>query len=283
MKLTLDEIHPGNWRIPLSVREEQRHYVSEPNRLLARAYALREQRSVANHICLDGEAIGMLMYHDWPEGYCYVLSQFFIDQRWQGKGYGYAAMQILLDVFRQDGRYHKVELCYCEGNDEARRLYEKCGFVHTGEVDEGEVIMRLELQTQPRRINTNTCYTYFKIQGYFDPDEITRRLMLQPDETEECGKRQDGSRYPADWCFGRCDEYSPYVEEQMRKTIAPLLDKTDILRQIRAEYDATFWLEVVPTIHPDESTPCFAPPLDVIDFCHETRTEIDIDLYIEGD
>lgn len=26
--------------------------------------------------------------------------------------------------------------------------------------------------------------------------------------------------------------------------------------------------------------PCLAPPLDVIDFCHATRTEIDIDLYI---
>ena len=143
--LTLESIHPGNWRIPLSVREEQKHFVSDPMRLLARAYALREQRSVAKHIALDGEPIGMLMYHDWDEGECYVLSQYFIDQRWQGKGYGYAAMQLVLDEFRRDGRYHKVDLCYCEGDEPAMKLYEKCGFVHTGEVDEGEVIMRLEL------------------------------------------------------------------------------------------------------------------------------------------
>ncbi len=144
-KLTLVPIGPDNWRIPLTVREDQQHFVSNPMRLLARAYALREQRSVALYIALDGEPIGMLLYYDWDEGECYVLSQFFIDQRWQGKGYGYAAMQLVLDEFRRDGRYHQVDLCYCEGDEPAMKLYEKCGFVHTGEADEGEIIMRLKL------------------------------------------------------------------------------------------------------------------------------------------
>ena len=144
--LTLVPIDGGNWRIPLSVRDDQKHYVSDPMRLLARTYAYRARNSVALHIALDGEPIGMLMYHDWAEDECYVLSQFFIDQRWQGQGYGYAAMQLVLDEFRREGRYHKVDLCYCEGNEPAMKLYEKCGFVHTGEVDDGEVSMRLELR-----------------------------------------------------------------------------------------------------------------------------------------
>lgn len=122
----------------------------------------------------------------------------------------------------------------------------------------------------------NTCYTYFKIIGHFSPDVITERLSLQPFEAW-----QDGTS--SQWYFGRCDDYSPYVEEQIRKTIAPLLDKTDILKQIRQEFNAAFFLEIVPTIYPDEPTPCIAPPLDVIDFCHETRTEIDIDLYMGVD
>ena len=143
--LTLVPIDGGNWRVRLSVREDQKHFVSDPMRLLARAYAYRDQNSVAQHIALDGEPIGMLMYHDGFGGGCYVLSQFFIDQRWQGLGYGYAAMQLVLDAFRRDGRYKQVDLCYCEGDTAAMRLYEKCGFVHTGEVDEGEVIMRLGL------------------------------------------------------------------------------------------------------------------------------------------
>ena len=41
-------------------------------------------------------------------------------------------------------------------------------------------------------------------------------------------------------------------------------------------------LEIVPEIYVGDTNPCLAPPLDVIDFCHATRTEIDIDMYIYG-
>ena len=82
------------------------------------------------------------------------------------------------------------------------------------------------------------------------------------------------------WHFGRCDEYDPYVEEQMRKTIAPLLDRVDLLNRIREENDVEFCLVIVPGIYAGDINPCLAPPLDVIDFCHATRTQIDIDMYI---
>lgn len=144
-KLTLQPIDPGNWRVRLSVREDQRHDVSDQWRILARAYAYRELRSQALYVSLDDTPIGMLLYHDGAEADCYVLSQFFIDQRWQGRGYGYAAMALVLDALRRDGRYDRVELCYCEGDEPARRLYEKCGFTHTGVVDEDEIIMALNL------------------------------------------------------------------------------------------------------------------------------------------
>lgn len=92
----------------------------------------------------------------------------------------------------------------------------------------------------------NTCYTYFQIVGDFEPDEITRRLGLQPYEVRPRGLHPRlGTPVLTFWHFGRCSEYSPYVEEQMRQTIAP--------------------------------------PLDVIDFCHATRTQIDIDLYMGVD
>ena len=83
----------------------------------------------------------------------------------------------------------------------------------------------------------NSCYTYFKIRGDFDPDEVTEILGLQPDRTWKIGdlRRCGRSRYEfANWSFGRCEEYDVFVENQMRKTIAPLLDKVDLLNQIRA-------------------------------------------------
>lgn len=129
----------------------------------------------------------------------------------------------------------------------------------------------------------NSCYTYFRIAGDFDPAEVTQLLGLQPDESWKAGDTSErhGMQYDfSAWHFGRCDDYNPYVEEQMRKTIAPLLTKIDILNQIRERNDVAFFLEVVPTTHAGDTTPCLAPPLDVIDFCHATRTEIDIDMYV---
>ena len=144
--LTLVPIDPDNWREPLHVREDQLRYVADRTTLLARAYAYRDYRSQAKFIMLDGTPIGMLLYHDdtW-EDRAYVLSQFFIDQRWQRQGYGYAAMRLALDEMRRDGRYREATLCYVDGDEAARRLYIKCGFVPTGEADGDEIIMRLTL------------------------------------------------------------------------------------------------------------------------------------------
>ena len=44
--------------------------------------------------------------------------------------------------------------------------------------------------------------------------------------------------------------------------------------------DVSFVLEIVPTFYVGDINPCLAPSLDVIDFCHATRTEIDIDMYV---
>lgn len=66
----------------------------------------------------------------------------------------------------------------------------------------------------------------------------------------------------------------------MCKTIEPLFDKVDLLNAIRNEFNVVFTLEIVPTIYAGNINPCLAPSLKVIDFCHATRTQIDIDLYV---
>lgn len=143
--IRLEPIGPDNWREPLAVREDQRRFVSEPNRILARAYAYREQRSQAKLI-LDGDTpVGMLMYYDGAGAEQYVFSQLLIDWRWQRRGFGIRAARLALDEMRADGRCPKVCLCYVEGDEPARNLYEKLGFTHTGEADGDEIIMELVL------------------------------------------------------------------------------------------------------------------------------------------
>ena len=128
----------------------------------------------------------------------------------------------------------------------------------------------------------NRCYTYFRITGDFDPDVITEQLGLQPNKTWKIGdKRRDGTTYDfSSWVFGYCDKYDVLVENQMHTTIDPLLDKMDLLNEIREKFDVTFTLEIVPTVYAENTSPCLAPSMNVIDFCHSTKTQIDIDLYV---
>ncbi|MBO5328803.1 MAG: DUF4279 domain-containing protein [Clostridia bacterium] len=130
--------------------------------------------------------------------------------------------------------------------------------------------------------NRNSCYTYFKIVGDFDPDKVTKLLNLKPEKSWKIGDyRKNGTQYDfAHWEIGRCSEYDPIVDRQMISSISILYDKIDILNKIREENNVSFYLEVVPVVYANEPSPCLAPSLEVIDFCHITRTEIDIDLYL---
>ena len=142
--IRLEDIDAGNWRIPLSVSKDQEQYVASTTTILARAYAYREQRSRA-FVIYDNEApVGMVLYHDEDLLDAYIFSEILIDERFQGKRYGTAATKLVLDRMKEDGRYHKVVLCYIEGNDAAKKLYEQFGFVETDR-DEDEIIMELDL------------------------------------------------------------------------------------------------------------------------------------------
>ena len=140
----LVDVGPDNWRLGLRVSESQKRYVADSAGILARAYAYRDFRSRA-FVIYDGDIpVGMGLYYDLPELGCYDFSQLFIDECYQGNGYGKAAAEKVLDEMRRDGRFSKVDLCYIEGNLAAKRLYEELGFVET-ERDGDEIVMEMEL------------------------------------------------------------------------------------------------------------------------------------------
>ena len=139
----LEEVTPENWRADLHVREDQQRFVASREGTLARAFAYRERRSRAFIIMAGDEPVGMAMYYDSPHRDSYAFSEFFIDERYQGRGFGRAAAELVLERMRADGRYARVLLCYVDGNDVAKRLYESLGFHCTGEADGDEIVMEL--------------------------------------------------------------------------------------------------------------------------------------------
>lgn len=47
----------------------------------------------------------------------YDLSQFFIDEKYQRRGFGIEAVRQIIELMKKDGKYSKVTLCYIDGNE----------------------------------------------------------------------------------------------------------------------------------------------------------------------
>ena len=144
--IRLETVNPDNWRLRLKVSDAQKSFVADSATILARAYAYRESRSKAYVIYNDTLPVGMALYYDCAELNAYDLSQLFIDERYQGNGFGIEATKQILDKMKSDSKYDKVILCYIDGNEAARNMYEKLGFTLTGDRDEDEIIMEKALR-----------------------------------------------------------------------------------------------------------------------------------------
>ncbi len=144
--IKLIAVNPDNWRLGLKVSETQKSFVSDSMKLLARAYAYRNSRSNAFVIYNDTTPVGMALYYDCEEINAYDFSQLFIDERYQGNGFGIEAARQILELMKSDGKYDKVVLCYIDGNEAARNMYEKLGFRLTGEYDGNEIVMEKVLR-----------------------------------------------------------------------------------------------------------------------------------------
>lgn len=126
--LHFEEFDADNWRLGIHVAREQERYVATLTTTLARAWAFRNNSACAYLIRRDDTPVGVVMWYDWPEEDMYVLSEFFIDERYQHQGLGYQAMCQVLDMMADEARHHAVTLCYVAGNEAAHRLYQKLGF-----------------------------------------------------------------------------------------------------------------------------------------------------------
>lgn len=120
----------------LKVGEDQQRFLDSPLGILARGYVYRAQRARVLAAEKDGEIVGLMLVKDMDEEpACYDLQQFMIDGRFQGRGYGAAALGLLLELLRQEKKYDDVEVCVHRENAAALALFTGAGFVDTGYVD----------------------------------------------------------------------------------------------------------------------------------------------------
>ena len=74
------------------------------------------------------------------------LCRFMIDQKYQGKGYGKAALDKLKEIAMSDEKIQKITLSTNPENANGIRIYEKFGFVDMNTMDEGEEVFTLALK-----------------------------------------------------------------------------------------------------------------------------------------
>ncbi len=137
--LKLVDITEENWMeaASLRVRDDQKTYLAPSIGILARGYVYRDCGGRVFAFDADGTLVGLALVREFTEEPLgYDLQQFMIDERHQGKGYGSAALALILEKLREERRYDHVEICVKKGDTAAIRLYEKHGFSDSGFVDE---------------------------------------------------------------------------------------------------------------------------------------------------
>jgi len=127
----------------LQVRPEQRGFVAENAVSIAQAHF--EPRAWFRAVYADEEPVGFVMLYEDAEKQEYFLWRFMIAGGCQGKGYGRRALDLVVEHVRGLPGATELRSSYVPGEHGPRDFYLRYGFVETGEVDEGERVIRLAL------------------------------------------------------------------------------------------------------------------------------------------
>lgn len=130
-------------------RPENEHYVSSNAVSLAQAWLYRDNGDVHPFaIYHDDEPVGFMMLDEDEDNgdNCLIIWRIMFPVEHQCKGYGTQAIQQIIELARASGKYDAVLLDYIQGNTIAEHVYTKLGFRPTGEISDGEIVMKLPLR-----------------------------------------------------------------------------------------------------------------------------------------
>jgi diamine N-acetyltransferase len=150
--VTLHELDDENWRtlFDIEVMDGQRRWVRDVPWYLAWSLASARWQPVV--IRARERTIGFAMWGRAHEDGSYWIGGFVIDRREQRKGYGRAALTVLIEALRSKPGCRRIKLTYLPDNQAARALSASAGFEETGEIVDGEIVARVDVvPRRPRR------------------------------------------------------------------------------------------------------------------------------------
>ena len=154
MSVRLQPVIAENWRelIKLKVRDDQSHFVASNLLSIAESQFGFDDEGHWNSFPFGiyaGEVpVGFLMYASNPahSKIQIFIMRLMVDEKYQGKGYGREAMQLILDDFRKNEKVRSVAISYSPENVGAKILYAALGFIETGEKAGDEDLAVLNLR-----------------------------------------------------------------------------------------------------------------------------------------
>ncbi|MER7816438.1 GNAT family N-acetyltransferase [Streptomyces sp. NPDC096153] len=132
----------------LRVRGDQKQFVASVSKSLKEAAKTPEARPWFRAVYRDDEPVGFVMLAWRPPGGPYrgrhFLWRFLVDKRHQRRGVGREALAQIAALVRADGGTELLT-SYEPGDGEPWPFYRKLGFEPTGDIDDGEIVLRLTL------------------------------------------------------------------------------------------------------------------------------------------
>ncbi|ENN88880.1 spermine/spermidine acetyltransferase [Rhizobium freirei PRF 81] len=144
--VTLERVTREDYQPVLSLRphDHQTSYVASNEESLEEAE--ENPACVPLIIRVEGEPVGFAMYALDEDDGNYWIYRLMIDGRFQGRGYGRAALIQIVSLLAEIPECLRVVLGVHPENEKARRLYEHVGFRLTDDVINGELVMRYDFQ-----------------------------------------------------------------------------------------------------------------------------------------
>ena len=144
MNIRLERVDTSNFRslIKLKVAQHQVKYIASNMYTIAEAYV--EQHLVPYAIMAGDEVVGLLASENNPQDNQedrYWVPRFMIGEQFQRKGYGKAAMKLILEQLTQEPDCDRVRLSVVPENEQAIAFYTNIGFIKTGQINHGEEIL----------------------------------------------------------------------------------------------------------------------------------------------
>ena len=137
------------WTIVRMKRPEGEGYVAANALSLAQAWLYRDNGDVHPFaIYHDEEPVGFMMLDEDEDNgdHCLMIWRIMFPVEHQGRGYGTEALRQIIALARASGKYDALLLDYVQGNAIAEHVYTKLGFRPTGEISDGEIVMKLKLK-----------------------------------------------------------------------------------------------------------------------------------------